>query len=84
MKIKYYAIIEEVDEIDFDEIYNYIEDAINNSDTTVIYDEFMDNIEYYLNRIYDIEFQESENEWTVNRIDHEWYTYCVEKYGKEF
>lgn len=83
----YYDIIEtRCVEINFQEIYNYIHD--NEPDINNRYDiylEFVDNFDYYLEKIYKIDDLVCENnDYAIQELIDSWGDWLEETFGKDW
>ena len=66
-------------DIDFEQIYEYIKDTTKSSDNQEIYNNFNDNVYYYLEELYSVVIQElEENEYTIDNIMDDWYNWLVD------
>ena len=75
-------------DVDFEHIYESIlAEEFNNEPEIPVYDvylEFMDNIEYWIQNLYAIDFFEYDNEWVCESIADAWEKYLIEKFGEDW
>ena len=84
--IYYYEVIEcsEVD-IDYQQVYDYIKEDNPSYNINRIYKDFLDNIEYYFECIYNrSDFIEIDNEECVELIKQDWRDWLYEKFGENW
>lgn len=82
----YYEVIEcsEVD-IDYQQVYDYIKEDNPSYDLYNIYQDFLDNIEYYFECIYNrSDFIAIDNEECVELIKQDWQDWLDEKFGENW
>lgn len=89
MKFWYDIIDTRCLEINFEEIYDIIKDRLLEDEPEVstydIYQEFIDNVQYYINVIYRVDdFDESENESNVEDLVCCWEQWLEEKFGENW
>ena len=84
MKFKY-NIVEYCDiDIDFEEIYEYIQEESSDYTIKEIYDVFINNVEYYLQKLYlAYDFSEETNEYETTSLCEKWYDWLVTNKGLE-
>lgn len=81
MVIYYKVISEPYMDIDFDEIFKYVKNALKSDDLELIKEDFIDNIEGYLWNIYELtDFIEEDNDYAVELIIEKWEKYIKNKY----
>lgn len=82
----YYDVIEcyEIN-IDYQQVYNYIKEDNPDYDTYNIYQDFLNNIEYYFECIYNrSDFLEIDNEECVEEIKQDWQNWLDENFGEDW
>ena len=89
MKFWYDVIESRSININFEEIYDIIKDRLLEDDpetsTYDVYQEFIDNIQYYINSIYRVDdFVEHENESNVVDLVYCWVQWLEEKFGENW
>jgi hypothetical protein len=70
--------------IEFDEIHDYIKNELETDNAEEILNEFGDNLEHYIQKLYTEDFLEDDNEGIADHIYSEWIKYINNKYNEEF
>lgn len=80
MKFSYdeYTVITKEINIDFKKVENFVRKNVAYTDLFYIHDDFIDNLEYYLEEIYDL--YNVEDELFLDDVEKAWTNYMKEKY----
>lgn len=75
-------------DVDFERLYDYVAEKVqeDNRDAHIydVYLEFIDNVEYYIQNIYNSDFEEENNEHCAEEIVSCFEQYLEEKYGEDW
>ena len=75
-------------DVDFEHIYKSILAEEYNSEPEIpvydVYLEFIDNIEYWIQHLYAIDFFEYDNEYVCESIADAWEEYLLEEFGENW
>lgn len=90
--MRYFYEIEECDYIDindFQEIYDFVENELRESNLPYkprdVYDEFIDNFDYYIVAIYSAQDYDGEiNDHFIQEVINAFDEWCDEKFGKNW
>ena len=79
----YEVITTEFVDIDFQEIFDFIKKESNLTDIDRIYNEFIDNMGYYIRSVYSStdDLVDEDNGYFFQEIENDWGDFLEEKYG---
>lgn len=89
MKYNYYIIKDDTLDLDFQEIFEVITNELEEDNKIAsvieIYETFINNIEYYIDIIYDKnEFYEHNNKLVTDEIIRDWTQWLIENFGENW
>lgn len=82
MKFIYNIIDTDMVEVDFQEIFNYVSEELENPSTLDVFNDFAENAGYYIRSIYDDNFEEVFNELELEELFTAFENWLNEKFGE--